>query len=142
MNKVILTGRVGQSPDTNTTQGGTVISKFTLATSERYKGKDGERKERTEWHNVRTWNKTAEFVDKYVTKGSQVLIEGRIRYETYDGKDGSKRYVTIIDAENIELLGTKQNGDGKNNEPKDRNQEAAPADNDDSLDEQPDDLPF
>lgn len=142
MNRAILIGRVGQAPNTTTTQGGTVITKFTLATSERYKNKEGDRTEKTEWHNVRTWNKTASFVDKYVKKGAQLLVEGKIRNEKYEAKDGTVRYVTIIDADNIELLSPKQEENGKAERKEQKHEQESAPDADDSLEEQPDDLPF
>ena len=104
MNKVILLGNVGKTPDVQTTSNGTSVAKFTLATSERYKDRAGNIKDLTEWHTVRCWRATADFVGNYVKKGSQVLVEGKLHTESWEGSDGQKRYQVIIEAENIQLL--------------------------------------
>ncbi len=99
MNKVILLGNLGSAPELKTTPSGKSVVSFSLATQ---RGKDSP----TEWHKVEAWDKTAEFVNNYFTKGSKMALEGRIKYETYE-KDGEKRYITKIVAENVEFAGSK-----------------------------------
>ncbi len=107
VNKVILVGNVGKDPEVRYLEKGVAVAKFPLATSETYKGKDGEKVTTTEWHNVVLWRGLAETVEKYVKKGSQLYIEGKIRTRTYDDKDGNKRYVTEIVADLMQMLGKK-----------------------------------
>lgn len=116
VNKVILVGNVGKDPEVRHLDNGATVASFTLATTERgYKTANGtEVPERTEWHNITAWYKPAEVVEKYVRKGSQLYIEGKITYRSYEAKDGSgKRFTTEIIIETLRLLGRK--GDGSNN---------------------------
>lgn len=106
INKVILVGNVGGDPEVRTFNG-QKIAKFSIATTERFKDKDGELRENTEWHNISAWSGLAEIVEKYVVKGSQVYLEGKIKTTSYD-KNGEKRYSTGIDANTIKLLGRKE----------------------------------
>ena len=105
LNKILLIGNVGADPEVKHLETNTV-AKFDLATSDTYKGKDGEKRTNTEWHTIVCWKKTAEFVAKYVKKGSQVYVEGSVKYRSYE-KDGVTRYYTEISAENIQMLGKK-----------------------------------
>jgi len=107
VNKVILVGNVGKDPEVRYLEKGVAVAKFSLATSETYKGKDGEKVTSTEWHNIVLWRGLAETVEKYVHKGSQLYIEGKIRTRSYDDKDGNKRYVTEIVADLMQMLGKK-----------------------------------
>lgn len=116
VNKVILLGRVGKPVEVRDTDKGKVAT-FTLATSESYKDRDGNKKENTEWHNIVAWKATAEIAEKFVQKGSQVFLEGKIRTRSWD-KDGEKRYITEIIAEKIELLGSKTSQDVQESQPK------------------------
>ena len=100
VNKVFLLGRVGKPVEVRDTDKGKVAT-FTLATSEFYKDRDGNKKENTEWHNIVAWKGTAEIAEKFVQKGSQIYLEGKIRTRSWD-KDGEKRYVTEIIADNIQ----------------------------------------
>jgi single-strand DNA-binding protein len=103
VNKVILLGRLGRDPKTSDAQG-LAICRLALATTRRYKGRDGEKKEETEWHNVVLFGKTAEIAQQYLQKGSEVYIEGRLRTHKYVGKkDGIERYVTEIVCESLQL---------------------------------------
>jgi len=111
INKVILLGNLGQDPETRFTAGGTAVCKFSLATSRKFTGKDGQKQEKTEWHRIVTWGKLAEICGKYLTKGKQVVIEGRIEYGSYE-KDGIKHYTTDIIAENMTMLGGNGQGNG------------------------------
>ena len=109
VNKVILVGNVGKDPEVRYLEGGTAVCSFSLATSETYRNKDGERVSTTEWHNIVMWRGLAEIAEKYVKKGSQLFIEGKIRTRSYD-KDGIKRYTTEIVADNMQMLGRKADG--------------------------------
>ncbi|MGN0188498.1 MAG: single-stranded DNA-binding protein [Candidatus Cryptobacteroides sp.] len=110
LNKVMLIGNVGQDPEVryldNSTPGAKVAT-FRLATTERYKDRSGELKESTEWHNIVAWRSTADVVEKYVRKGTQLYIEGRLRNRSWDDQNGNKRYVTEILADTLQLLGKK-----------------------------------
>jgi single-strand DNA-binding protein len=104
VNKVILIGNLGADPELRYTAGGTAVCKFSLATSRRFTGRDGQKQEKTEWHRIVTWAKLAEICGQYLSKGKQVMIEGRIEYGSYE-KDGVKHYTTDIVAENMQMLG-------------------------------------
>lgn len=108
VNKVILIGNLGKDPDLRYTPSGQAVATFSLATTDRYKDKDGQMAERTEWHNVTAWGKLAETVKEYLKKGRQIYVEGRISYRTYDDKEGVKRYFTDIVAQNIRFLGRRE----------------------------------
>jgi single-strand DNA-binding protein len=112
VNKVILVGNLGKDPETRFTQGGTAQCKFSLATSESYANNAGERQERTEWHNIVVWGKQAETVGKFLAKGRQVYIEGRIQTRSYDDKEGKKRWITEINANRVIFLGSRGEGGG------------------------------
>lgn len=105
VNKVILVGNVGKDPETRYIDETTAISKFPLATSETYKNKNGERVSNTEWHNVVLWRGLAQVAEKYVKKGTQIYIEGRIKTRSYDDADGNKKYITEIVGDQMQLLG-------------------------------------
>lgn len=107
INKVILVGNVGKDPDVKYLDSGVVVASFPFATSETYKNKQGEKVTNTEWHNIVMWRGLAEVVEKYVNKGSQLYIEGKIRTRSYDDRDGNKRYITEIIGDNMQLLGRK-----------------------------------
>jgi single-strand DNA-binding protein len=104
VNKVILVGNLGKDPELRYTASGAAVATFSLATSERYKDRNGESQEKTEWHTVVAWRQLAEICGKYLVKGKQVYIEGRIQYRTYDDRDGNKRYVTEIVADQMQML--------------------------------------
>jgi single-strand DNA-binding protein len=108
VNKAILVGNVGKDPEVRHLEGGTSVAKFTLATSDAYKNKSGELVKNTEWHNVVAWRQLAELAEKYIRKGSQIYVEGKITNRQYDDKDGNKRYINEIVADNIRLLGRKE----------------------------------
>ncbi len=105
VNKVILIGNLGKDPELRRTTNGTSIASFPLATTERYNNKNGERQDRTEWHNIVAWGKLAELVNQYLKKGRSAYIEGRITTRSWDDKDGNKRYKTEIVANQIQFLG-------------------------------------
>jgi single-strand DNA-binding protein len=107
VNKVILVGNVGKDPEIRHLDTGIAVANFPLATSETYTAKNGEKVTTTEWHNIVLWRGLAEVAEKYVTKGRQLYIEGRIRTRNYDDKDGNKRYITEIYGDTMQMLGTK-----------------------------------
>jgi len=107
VNKVILVGNVGKDPEIRHLDTGVAVANFPLATSESYTAKNGEKVTTTEWHNIVLWRGLAEVAEKYVTKGRQLYIEGRIRTRNYDDKDGNKRYITEIYGDTMQMLGTK-----------------------------------
>lgn len=110
VNKVILLGSVGKDPEVRMV-GEAKVATFSVATNEKYKdSKSGEWKENTEWHNIVCWRNTAELAEKYIKKGTQLFIEGKLRTRSWD-KDGEKRYVTEIVADSIQLLGKKEGSD-------------------------------
>lgn len=105
INKVILVGNLGKDPEVRYLEGGTAVAKFPLATSETYKNKEGQKVDSTEWHNIVMWRGLAEIAEKFLKKGSLVYIEGKIRTRAYDDKEGNKRYATEIIADNMTMLG-------------------------------------
>lgn len=114
LNKACLLGNVGKDPEIRYTQGGDPVASFSIATSERWTGRDGEKQERTEWHNITVFGKLAEVVQKYVTKGKQLYVEGSIRTEEYKDRDGNARRSTKIKLSGpqakLVLLGGGSNG--------------------------------
>ena len=105
VNKVILVGNLGKDPEVRFTPNGRALAKFSVATSERWTDQQGQKQERTEWHNVVVWGKQAETCGQYLSKGRQVFIEGSIRSRQYDDKDGNKRYITEVVARDVRFLG-------------------------------------
>ena len=111
LNKVMLIGNVGRDPEVRYLDGngangaGTKVATFTLATSERYRDRSGELRENTEWHNIVAWRQSADVAEKFVRKGTQLYIEGRLRTRSYAGADGVKKYTTEITVDNLQLLG-------------------------------------
>jgi single-strand DNA-binding protein len=105
VNKVLLVGNLGKDPEVRFTANGRAIARFPVATSERWTDQEGNRQERTEWHNVVVWGKQAETCGQYLAKGRQVFVEGSIRSRQYDDKDGNKRYITEIVARDVRFLG-------------------------------------
>ncbi len=110
VNKVILVGNLGRDVELRHTPGGAAVAKFSLATNEVWKDKNGQKQEHTEWHNIVAWGKLAEFCGTYLTKGRQVYVEGSVRTRTYDDETGNRRYFTEVRAQIIQLLGPKPSG--------------------------------
>ena len=108
LNKVMLIGRLGKDPDIRYASSGTAVCNFSVATSRSWKDKDGNKKEEVEWHNVVAFDKLAENCAEYLKKGSQVYIEGRIKTEKYDDKEGVTRYATKINAHTVQFLDGKK----------------------------------
>jgi single-strand DNA-binding protein len=104
VNKVIIVGRLGKDPEVKTIGNGQQVARLAVATSESWVGKDGQKQERTEWHNITVWGKLAEISGKYLSKGRQVYVEGKLQTNTYE-KNGEKRYATEIVGSSIQFLG-------------------------------------
>ncbi len=107
VNKAILVGNLGKDPELRYTPSGKAVASFSLATSERWTGQDGQKQESTTWHNIVIWGRQAETAKEYLAKGRQVYIEGRISNRSYDDKDGNKRYISEVVAQNIQFLGSR-----------------------------------
>ena len=105
LNKVMLIGNLGKDPEVRFTGGGRAVARFPLATSEVWNDAEGQRQERTEWHNVVVWGKQAETCGQYLAKGRQVFVEGSVRTRQYDDKEGNRRYITEIIAQRVQFLG-------------------------------------
>lgn len=113
LNKVMLIGNVGRDPEIrylDGNNGGTKVATFTLATSEKYRDRNGELRENTEWHNIVAWRNSADIAEKYVHKGTQLYIEGRLRTRSYTSQDGLKKYTTEITVDNLQLLSKREGG--------------------------------
>lgn len=113
VNKVILVGNVGQDPEVKYTAGGVPVAKLSLATNERFKDRNDQWQDRTEWHSVVAWQRLAEIVGEYVRKGSKLYVEGKLQTSTWEDKqNGGKKYRTDIVARDLVLLGSRDNGAG------------------------------
>ncbi len=110
VNKVILVGNLGRDPETRYTGGGQAVANFSMATSETYKDKNGERQKRTEWHKIVVWGKQAEIAQQYLKKGSLIFLEGRIQSREWQDKEGQKRTSFEIVANNFRMLGSRAEG--------------------------------
>jgi len=147
VNRVILIGNLGKDPEIRTTEGGVKVANFSLATTETYKSKTGERVEKTEWHNIVLWRGLAEVAESYLKKGNSIYVEGRIRTRDWTDKDGNKRYTTEIEADNMVMLGSRRDqqgpgeyGNGQRSEKASQPEPLAPEG--DMSQEAEDDLPF
>jgi len=106
-NKVQLIGNLGNNPEIITLESGKKLAKFSIATNENYKNAKGEKVTDTQWHTIVAWNKTAEIIEKYLEKGSEVAVEGKLTSRNYETKEGEKRYITEIVCNEILMLGGK-----------------------------------
>lgn len=112
VNKVILVGNLGRDPEVRYTKSGQAVASFSLATSERWTGKDGNKEEKTEWHRIVAWGKLGEICGEYLSKGKQVYIEGRLQTREWEDNDGNKKQTTEIVANNMTMLGQAGGGSG------------------------------
>ncbi len=118
VNKVIVIGNLGRDPELRYTQSGQAVANFSVATTERFGGKDGsEPQERTEWHRIVTWGKTAENCAQYLAKGRQVYVEGSLQTRDWEDREGNKRHTTEIRAQRVQFLGTRGGGPGGTSAP-------------------------
>jgi len=125
LNKVILIGRVGKDPAVKFIPSGSACAQFSLATTETWKDKDGSKQERTDWHQIVAWGKLAEIIGEYITKGSLICIVGKVNYRSYETKEGEKKFLTEIVANEMKML-----GGGKPKEPAQNAGGPPPNDND------------
>ena len=118
LNKVMLIGNVGRDPEiryldgNNPGQGATKVAQFTLATTERYRDRNGELRENTEWHNIVAWRNSADVAEKFIRKGTQLYIEGKLRTRSWTDQTGNKKYTTEVTVDNLQLLGKKSDNPG------------------------------
>ena len=117
LNKVLLAGHLGRDGEVRYTPGGAAVLSFSIATTDKWTSKDGQRNEKTEWHNVEMWGKSVEKLSEYLTKGKAVFVEGSIATDEYVGKDGLKKRNTKIKAQRIEFLGSGKDRDEVNSPP-------------------------
>ena len=110
LNKVFLMGNLGRDPEVRYTQGGTAVANFSIATNERWTDKNGQAQEKTEWHKIVVWGKTAELCGQYLKKGRQAFIEGRLQTREWTDKEGKKQYTTEIVANNVQFIGGRPEG--------------------------------
>lgn len=139
LNKVQLIGRLGQDPEVRTLNTGVKFSTFSLATSESYKDKSGQKVEKTEWHNIVVWKQLADIVERYLNKGDLVYVEGKIETKKFTDKEGNDRYMTQINGFNLTMLGSKSKPEvagASTSKPQTPPASQAPAQ------EEEDDLPF
>lgn len=129
VNKAIIVGQLGRDPEVKYAANGNAITSISVATSERWKDKQGQQQERTEWHRVKAFGRLAEIMGEYLAKGAQVYIEGSIRTEKYTGPDGAEKYATYIVANEMQMLGGKRDGE----RPQQTRQQQRPADDFDDL---------
>jgi len=110
VNKVILIGNLGKDPEVRFTKNGQAVASFSVATTEKWTNKDGEKEEKTEWHNVSAWGKLGEICGEYLSKGQQVYLEGRLQTREWEDKEGNKRQRTEVVAHQMVMLGQKGSG--------------------------------
>lgn len=142
LNKAMIIGRLGQDPDVRYTQSNTAVANLSVATSERYKDKQGEWKENTEWHKVVAWGRLAEICQEYLKKGSQVYIEGPIQTRKWEDKDGQTRYTTEIKALTMTMLDSKGDSGEVPKKPDSSQPVSSSVDLNEDFDDIDDDLPF
>ena len=143
LNKAMIIGRLGRDPEVRYTQSNTAVATLSIATSERYKDKQGEWQENTEWHRVVAWDRLAEICQQYLSKGDQVYIEGPIQTRQWEDKDGQTRYTTEIKAREMTMLGGKNSGGGNApSKPNNSKPASSSVDLNENFDDMDDDLPF
>jgi single-strand DNA-binding protein len=150
VNKVILVGNLGRDPEVRYMPSGDAVANITIATTETWKDKAGEKQEQTEWHRVAMFGKTAEIAGEYLKKGSQVYIEGRLQTRKWTDKEGQERYTTEIRADRMQMLGSRSGGSERMPPPDDEAparssaapKKAAPAGKGGNFDDLEDDIPF
>jgi single-strand DNA-binding protein len=141
INKVILVGNLGKDPEIRAIDGGRKVATFSLATTESYKDKKGERVDKTEWHNIVFWGPIADVIEKYLKKGSQIYLEGKITNRSYEDKEGVKKYITEIVGQNMTMLGGPRTNDSSSSGSYEKNGKTADVASSFSA-EAEDDLPF
>ena len=138
VNKVILIGNLGKDPEVRHLEGGATVANFPIATTETYKDKNGNRQEQTEWHNIVLWRSLADVAEKYLKKGMQIYVEGKLRTRSWEDKEGHKRYTTEVVGETFTMLGSKKSNEEKN----EQQQNNTTSNNQPTSNTSSDDLPF
>lgn len=141
VNKVIIVGNLGIDPEVRTLENGTKLARLRVATSESYMSKDGQKVEQTEWHNIVLWRSLAEIAERYLAKGKQVYIEGKLKTRSWKDQEGNDRYTTEIVGDNMQLLG-RPSGNDNSNQGQSQSQSQPQAASASSGNQQEDDLPF
>jgi single-strand DNA-binding protein len=149
LNKVILIGNLGADPEIREMPDGTKMAKFSIATSERYTNKAGEKISNTEWHNIVLWRGTAEVAEKYLRKGDSVCIEGKLKTRSWEDESGNKKYATDVQGDSMTMLGSKKDSENSNmgytpppNQNNNRSEENLTSSDSKEQNESVDDLPF
>ena len=117
VNKVIIVGRLGSDPEVKTVGSGNTVTRLSVATSESWTDKEGQKQERTEWHRIVVWGKLAELCGKYLSKGRQVYVEGSLETRSWEDQQGVKKYTTEVKAKSVQFLGAAANTDGQHTLP-------------------------
>ncbi len=142
LNKVILIGNLGRDPELRYTANGQPVANFTLATTESWTNKSGEREQRTEWHRIVTWGRLAEICGEHLNKGKQVYVEGRLQTREWEDREGNKRKTTEVTANQVLMLGRRGDGPGGPSSPPDAPEDSPPDSTPDSTPGGSDDIPF
>lgn len=142
VNKVILIGNLGRDPEVRHLESGASVANFPIATTETYKDRNGNRQDQTEWHNIVLWRGLAEIAEKYLKKGSQVYIEGKLRSRSWEDKEGNTRYITEVVGDNMTMLGRNSDSNNSNTFSSDKTEEKVSEAPISSTDDENDDLPF
>lgn len=145
VNKAILIGNLGKDPELRYTPSGQAVASFPIATSDKFKDKDGNWQERTDWHNIVVWGRQGETAKEYLSKGRSVYIEGRIQTRSYEDRDGNKKWITEIVAQRVQFLGSRDSGGsggGRDESYSNSSQEAQPVGDQPMVSDEDDDLPF
>ena len=142
VNKAILIGNLGKDPELRYTSSGQAVASFSLATTDRYKDKDGNWQERTDWHNIVVWGRQGETAKEYLSKGRSAYIEGRIQTRSYDDKEGNKKWITEIVASRVQFLGGRGEGGSKSGESSNSGSEETQTVTEPLVNQEDDDLPF
>ncbi len=141
INKVILVGNLGADPEIRYTQSGTAVATFSVATTERWKGQDGEMQENTEWHRIVAWSRLAEICGEYLRKGSRVYIEGKLQTRTWEDQGGNKRYTTEVVTREMKMLSARPS-DERGGPPPSYGEPSMSPEREESFSSGGDDVPF
>lgn len=142
VNKVILVGNLGKDPEVRHLENGASVANFPIATTESYKDKNGNRQEQTEWHNIVLWRGLADIAEKYLKKGNQIYVEGKLRSRSWEDKEGNTRYITEVIGDNLTMLGGKPSESNDSSSPKSNTTTAAKPSAAAVQEDDDDDLPF
>ena len=142
VNKVILIGNLGRDPEVRHLESGASVANFPIATTESYKDKNGNRQDQTEWHNIVLWRGLAEIAEKYLKKGSQIYIEGKLRSRSWEDKEGNTRYITEVVGDSMTMLGGRSENNTSSQAQESKAEKVSQETPISSSDDENDDLPF